>query len=63
MGGTRAGWIAAARWDPGSFRIHQRVAELHMHRGSCRNARPYAQRAQSLFPSAPGPRRILRACD
>lgn len=63
MGGTRAGWIAAARWDPGSFRIHQRVAELHMNRGSCRNARPYAQRAQSLFPNAPGPRRILRACN
>jgi O-antigen ligase len=62
-GGTRAGWIAAARWDPGSFRIHQRAAELHLNRGSCRSARPYAQRAQSLFPAAPGPRRILRACD
>lgn len=62
-GGTRAGWIAAARWDPGSFRIHQRAAELHLNRGSCRSARPYAQRAQSLFPEAPGPRRILRACD
>ena len=62
-GGTRAGWIAAARWDPGSYRIHQRVAELHLNRGSCRNARPYAQRARSLFPDAAGPRRILRACD
>jgi O-antigen ligase len=62
-GGTRAGWIAAARWDPGSYRIHERVAQLHMNRGSCRSARPYARRAQSLFPNAPGPRRILRSCD
>ena len=62
-GGTRAGWIAAARWDPGSYRIHERVSQLHMNRGGCRNARPYARRAQSLFPNAPGPRRILRACD
>lgn len=63
QGGTRAGWIAAARWDPGSYRIHQRVAELHRNRGSCRSALPYAERARSLFPEAPGPRRILRACD
>ena len=26
-GGNRAAWIAGADWDPGSFRINQRVAD------------------------------------
>ena len=61
-GGTRAGWIAASRWDPGSYRISQRVAELHLNRGRCAQARVAARRAQSLFPHAAAPRRIIRAC-
>lgn len=61
-GGTRAGWIAAARWDPGSYRIAQRVAELHRNRGRCAPARVAARRAQALFPHAAAPRRILRSC-
>lgn len=61
-GGTRAGWIAAARWDPGSYRISQRVAELHLNRGRCVPARAAARRAQALFPHATGPGRIIRSC-
>jgi O-antigen ligase len=62
LGGTRAGWIAAAPWDPGSYRIHQRVAELYVSRGQCVRARPHAQRARALFPHAAAPRRILTRC-
>jgi hypothetical protein len=61
-GGTRAGWLAAARWDPGSYRINLRVAELHLNRGRCPAARVAARRAQSLFPGARAPRRIIRSC-
>lgn len=61
-GGTRAGWIAGAGWDPGSYRIHLRVAELHLNRGRCPAARAAALRAQALFPHARAPRRILRRC-
>jgi O-antigen ligase len=61
-GGLRAGWTAAAVWDPGSYRINQRVAELHANRGRCPAARTYARRAQELFPNAPAPRRILQRC-
>lgn len=61
-GGTRAGWLAAAPWDPGSYRINQRVAELQANRGNCRSARSYARRAQELFPEAAAPRRVLVRC-
>lgn len=61
-GGTRAGWMAASRWDPGSYRIAQRVAELHLNRGRCTQARAAARRAQALFPHAAAPRRVLRSC-
>ena len=61
-GGMRAGWIAAAPLDPGSYRINQRVAELQANRGRCAPARAAALQAQSLFPHANAPRRILRQC-
>jgi O-antigen ligase len=61
-GGNTAGWVEGARWDPGSYRINQRVAELQASRRRCGSARPYARRAAALFPDAPAPRRILRRC-
>lgn len=61
-GGTRAGWIRAATFDPGSYRINLRVAELYLNRGQCRAAQPYADRARSQFPNAAAPRRLARRC-
>ena len=61
-GGRTAGWVAGAKWDPGSFRINQRVAELYSKRGQCSKARPYIRRAVDLFPSSPPARRLARRC-
>ena len=61
-GGTRAGWNAAAPWDPGSYRINLRVAELHASRRRCTAALQYARRALALFPGAPAARRVIRRC-
>jgi len=61
-GGLRAGWMRGALWDPGSYRINARVAELYANRGQCSAARAYARRARDLFPNAAAPRRILRRC-
>src|SRR4051812_820630 len=62
-GGLTAGWVSGALWDPGSFRINLRVAELYSRRGHCSVARGYAHRAVSLFPNSPAARRIARSCD
>ncbi len=61
-GGTRAGWNQAAAWDPGSYRINLRVAQLHASRGRCAAARAYARRALALLPSARAPRTVLSSC-
>ena len=61
-GGLRSGWIRGALFDPGSYRINMRVAELYANRGRCTAARSYAVRARDLFPNASAPRRILRRC-
>lgn len=61
-GGRTAGWVAAAAWDPGSYRINYRVAELYARRGRCGMARPYARRAAQLFPNSPAAKRIVRRC-
>lgn len=62
-GGMTAGWVSGAAWDPGSYRINLRVAELYSRRGHCSAARPYARRAVSLFPNSPQAKRIARNCD
>jgi O-antigen ligase len=62
-GGMTAGWVSGATWDPGSYRINLRVAELYSRRGRCSFARGYARRAVSLFPHAPEARRIRRNCE
>jgi O-antigen ligase len=62
-GGLTAGWVTGAMWDPGSYRINLRVAELYSRRGHCSVARGYARQAVSLFPNSPQARRIARSCD
>ncbi len=61
-GARRAGWISGAQWDPGSYRINQRVAELYAARGQCAKARPYSRQALDLFPNSPPARRTARRC-
>jgi hypothetical protein len=48
--------------DPGSYRIHLRLAQLGVERGSCERARRHGSRAHALFPNAPEPRRLLARC-
>jgi O-antigen ligase len=61
--GTRVAAVdAAARWDPGSYRIQARLADVDLRRGRCGPARSRAERARRLFPSAPEPRRVLASC-
>jgi O-antigen ligase len=52
----------ASTLDPGSYRIHLRLAEGYSRRGSCSRARAHASAARDLFPSAPAPKRILSRC-
>ena len=61
-GGMTAGWVNGAEWDPGSYRINLRLADLYYRRGHCGTARGYARRAEGLFPHAPAPKRILNGC-
>jgi O-antigen ligase len=61
-GGMTAGWVNGAAWDPGSYRINLRVAELYYRRGRCATARSYARRAEGLFPHAAQQKRILNGC-
>jgi O-antigen ligase len=61
-GGQTANWVRGADWDPGSYRINAKVAELYARRGKCAKARPYARHAADLFPSAALPKRVLRKC-
>jgi O-antigen ligase len=61
-GGQRAGWLRGVAWDPGSYRINVRVADLYANRGRCAAAKVYALRARDLFPNAAAPKRILRRC-
>ena len=61
-GGMTAGWVNGAAWDPGSYRINLRLADLYYRRGHCAAARWYARRAEGLFPHAVAPKRILNGC-
>lgn len=62
-GGLTAGWVTGAMWDPGSYRINLRVAELYSRRGRCSVARAYARRAVALFPLGTEARRIRQSCE
>ena len=60
---TRAGRVErAAELDPGSYRIHLRLAESYAKRGSCANVRVHAGAARELYPNAAAPKRLLRGC-
>lgn len=52
----------ASAYDPGSYRIHLRLAEAYLGRGSCRQAAVHARAARRLYPNAGAPRQVLRAC-
>jgi O-antigen ligase len=52
----------AARLDPGSYRIRLKLASLYAQRGDCRHAKTHAGAAREMFPNAPEPKRLLRAC-
>ena len=62
-GGMTAGWVTGAAWDPGSYRINLRVAELYARRGHCSTARTYARQAVGLFPHASPAKRIASGCE
>jgi hypothetical protein len=61
-GGTRAGWIAGAEWDPGSYRANLNAARLQANARRCVSARRYANRALALAPDAAEPKRVIRVC-
>ncbi|HEU4643542.1 MAG TPA: O-antigen ligase family protein [Gemmatimonadaceae bacterium] len=52
----------ASALDPGSYRIHIRLAESYARRGQCTHVRAHAGAARALFPNAPEPRRLLAEC-
>jgi O-antigen ligase len=52
----------ASTLDPGSYRIHVRLAQLYIGRGDCKHARVHASAAKALFPSSPAAKRLVAAC-
>jgi O-antigen ligase len=60
--GRVADMTQAARYDPGSYRVQIRLAEVYAGRGRCDLVRRHAQNARELYPAAPEPRRLLRRC-
>jgi hypothetical protein len=60
--GSSAAIESALLKDPGSYRIQMRGAEHFVSRGQCAKARAHAVSARELFPSSPGPRKILAEC-
>lgn len=52
----------AARLDPGSYRIRIFLAQRYFARGDCAHVLEHARAAYHLFPSAPRPQRLIRAC-
>ena len=62
-GSTRATVLErASALDPGSYRIHVRLADAYVGRGNCARARPHAKAAKALFPAAGAPRALLALC-
>ena len=52
----------ASAIDPGSYRIHARLAQLYLGRGDCRRARGHASAASMQYPSSAAARRLLASC-
>ncbi len=62
-GATRATTLErASALDPGSYRMHVRLADAYARRGNCPRVRAHADAAHSLFPDAAQPKRLLAAC-
>lgn len=53
---------AAARVDPGSYRIHMLLGQSALAARRCGETRRHAAAALQLFPNHPAPKRLLRAC-
>jgi O-antigen ligase len=59
---TRASTLErASLLDPGSYRIHIRLAQTYG-RGNCQRVRPHARAARRLLPNAGEPRRFIAMC-
>jgi hypothetical protein len=52
----------ASALDPGSYRIHVRLAQDYLQRGDCARVRAHAGAARDLFPNAAKPKRLLASC-
>ena len=52
----------ASAIDPGSYRIHARLAQLYLGRGDCKRSTVHASAAKRQFPSSPAARRLLASC-
>jgi O-antigen ligase len=52
----------ATLYDPGSYRLHMRLAESYLDAGRCDRARPPARTARDLYPMAATPRQLLSEC-
>ncbi len=52
----------ASTLDPGSYRIHVRLAQLYVGRGDCRHGAAHAAAAKKLFPSSRAAKRLVAAC-
>jgi O-antigen ligase len=52
----------ASQLDPGSYRIHVKLAEAYVARGECGRARAEARAARALLPNAAEPKRVLAEC-
>lgn len=52
----------ASLFDPGSYRIHMRLAEAYLNAGRCDRVRDHGRDARDLYPAAEAPRQVLAAC-
>jgi hypothetical protein len=52
----------ASALDPGSYRIHLRLAQNYLLRGNCKKVISHATAAQELFPNAQKPKRLRAQC-
>lgn len=55
-------WERAASFDPGSYRIHTKLAQAYLSRGDCTHAKAPARAARALLPNAAEPKRELAEC-
>jgi O-antigen ligase len=54
--------VRSTIFDPGNYRLRNRLAQAYISRGDCTRARPQARAARDLFPSAAEPKRYIVQC-